>query len=1037
MFKPGFIKKIQVQNFVTYNYAELAPGPNLNMLIGPNGTGKSTMVAAIILGLGGSPKTVGRGTKISEYVKHGCEFAKINIYLQGKEDDAIVKISRDFDTQDRTQWKLNGKICKAANVQEYIKEFNIQVDNLCQFLPQDRVADFAKLNKKELLKQTQIALCREDLLAKQQGLIEARERHKHLKEQIVQQKQNLQEAQDANARLEGRVINFNKKIKYKERIAHINRKLAWLEYEHKRAELGKVKAERAQAQHIYDKYKNAIKPMEKVIQSHKQCLQEMQQSNSKIKQNIRNNENHMNTTSNNVEALKSNIKEIEKECQNKLAEVGQWDNQIREAAAKLQELKKSHEDTLSQLTHLNKDAPTLSSEINKWLSHKTKLQNQKDPINAAIIEANSEIRFLQNEQNKVENVKQTRLNKLRGLNNDAYTAVLWIRNNKHLFKGEVYEPMMLEVNVLDETKAKYVEAMIPMRDKLAFTCTEKDDMNLLIRSLREQQRLSVNVVYSGPTNDPYNQPRIPIERLRRFGFYTYVNTLFTAPEPIMRYLCLTYYLNNIPVGDESTNDHYQSVPQEIKVFFSDNSRYAISVSQYSGQRSTRQNEIKAHGHLLSLDVLKLEQVKGRSREMNKKVQQLQSQLEKYDAEISKFDARIQEYRQRLTEIQRQKQQADGIERRIAVAKQHLLTMQNNKKNPEEIKAEAHTKIYKLKPKMYHLVKASMKYDEELKSLIKTLESTSELIEASRQVIELLDNETIDLKTKIQETGDILQSVSARYDAIMQEAKSLLEKAKGLSKGHTPIDPGFQEFLEIYDQLGNNQENLQTEKEDLNSRIACLNTADDVEMQEYQDRNSLIERLLETISTTSKEIDKISGKMNKMQEQWLNPLKEVVAAINLRFASAFERMGCAGEVTVCSGDNDQDFADYGISIMVTYRSGEPLQELNPIVQSGGERAVATATFMLSLQELTPVPFRCVDEINQGMDVNNERRIFDLIMESTSQPGTSQYFLITPKLVPNLKYTREARVHIVHNGPFINPDRKWFDSKFCNPDSIKLS
>lgn len=40
------------------------PAPNLNMLVGPNGTGKSTIVAAIILGLGGNPKTVGRGTKV-------------------------------------------------------------------------------------------------------------------------------------------------------------------------------------------------------------------------------------------------------------------------------------------------------------------------------------------------------------------------------------------------------------------------------------------------------------------------------------------------------------------------------------------------------------------------------------------------------------------------------------------------------------------------------------------------------------------------------------------------------------------------------------------------------------------------------------------------------------------------------------------------------------------------------------------------------------------------------------------------------------
>lgn len=54
------------------------------------------------------------------------------------------------------------------------------MDNLCQFLPQDRVQEFARLNQQELLKQTQVALCRLDLVEKQQDLINARNKHKKL-----------------------------------------------------------------------------------------------------------------------------------------------------------------------------------------------------------------------------------------------------------------------------------------------------------------------------------------------------------------------------------------------------------------------------------------------------------------------------------------------------------------------------------------------------------------------------------------------------------------------------------------------------------------------------------------------------------------------------------------------------------------------------------------------------------------------------------------------------------------------------------------
>jgi len=45
-------------------------------------------------------------------------------------------------------------------------------------------------------------------------------------------------------------------------------------------------------------------------------------------------------------------------------------------------------------------------------------------------------------------------------------------------------------------------------------------------------------------------------------------------------------------------------------------------------------------------------------------------------------------------------------------------------------------------------------------------------------------------------------------------------------------------------------------------------------------------------------------------------------------------------------------------------GHELQDLSKGTQSGGEKSVTTAVYMMALQELTQVPFRCVDEINQG-------------------------------------------------------------------------
>jgi len=65
----------------TYDAVEFRPGPYLNIIIGPNGTGKSTIVCAICLGLAGKPSLLGRALQPMEYIKHGSDRAMIEIEL--------------------------------------------------------------------------------------------------------------------------------------------------------------------------------------------------------------------------------------------------------------------------------------------------------------------------------------------------------------------------------------------------------------------------------------------------------------------------------------------------------------------------------------------------------------------------------------------------------------------------------------------------------------------------------------------------------------------------------------------------------------------------------------------------------------------------------------------------------------------------------------------------------------------------------------------------------------------------------------------
>lgn len=143
------------------------------------------------------------------------------------------------------------------------------------------------------------------------------------------------------------------------------------------------------------------------------------------------------------------------------------------------------------------------------------------------------------------------------------------------------------------------------------------------------------------------------------------------------------------------------------------------------------------------------------------------------------------------------------------------------------------------------------------------------------------------------------------------------------------------------------------------------------------------------------------------------------AVSERFSKAFERFGCAGEVKLFR--HATDYAQWAIEIYVKFRETENLELLTHQRQSGGERSLSTILYLMSLTELSKSPFSLVDEINQGMDSRAERLVHNQMVQVTCRDYSSQYFLITPKLLPNLTYHPKMKVLCVNNGEWLDEKR----------------
>lgn len=206
----------------------------------------------------------------------------IEIQLQ---DDEFLLITREFNISDKTTWKINDVKVTMRDLQSCIKKYDIQVDNLCQFLPQDRVQDFARMNKRELLRETKRAICRQDLLDKQEDLIGVRKRHKDLVSQREKYEEKLREAKDNIVHLEGKVRSFNKRQEFLTTVKNIDRKITWVKYEKLYEKVDDVKRDRNCAAEVLERQKESIKPVQSAINNLKGLMRECQDD---ISQKVRN-----------------------------------------------------------------------------------------------------------------------------------------------------------------------------------------------------------------------------------------------------------------------------------------------------------------------------------------------------------------------------------------------------------------------------------------------------------------------------------------------------------------------------------------------------------------------------------------------------------------------------------------------------------------------------------------------------------------------------------------------------------------------------
>jgi structural maintenance of chromosomes protein 5 len=167
---------------------------------------------------------LGRARDVSEFVKTGCREATIEIELQKdhktRRNPIITRIIKKEGN--KSTYTLNGSTVPGKAVQELARSMNIQIDNLCQFLPQDKVVEFAAMTPVELLQSTQRAAAEPEMLQFHEDLKKLRAHQKELLNNSKGDREVLQN-------LESRQDMQRDDVERLKQRDEIKQKVAWME----------------------------------------------------------------------------------------------------------------------------------------------------------------------------------------------------------------------------------------------------------------------------------------------------------------------------------------------------------------------------------------------------------------------------------------------------------------------------------------------------------------------------------------------------------------------------------------------------------------------------------------------------------------------------------------------------------------------------------------------------------------------------------------------------------------------------------------
>lgn len=1044
-FHPGTIVKMRLENFVTYTLTEFDLSPSLNMIIGPNGSGKSTFVCAVCLGLAGKPEFIKRSKRVEDFIKNGEDKGSIEITLKNSpkvegmpgvdpEDDTL-KITRELiKSKSKSKYMINDRSVSEEDVRLLVSKLNIQLDNLCQFLSQERVEEFARLKSDKLLAETTRSIDAKlldvlehlkNLQAKEISAQRELDLNKQKYDELMTQKEKLSESVKAFKELEHKkgelelhlqLLPYAKLKEHKEKLADYKK------------DLDEAKANLKNLRKDKKPFSNAKQNLEERLEiiSNKRDLKDKQ-----------------------LKEDQTSYREAEKELESIREDVEKKEQQIeyyRNRTKKLEEMASKTKEELENKYRLLETIQLPSKEaFDEITSERHNLILKEANLNESILELDNRASGINHNMRHLEKQIDSRLKSLNSndrigvldLNPDlkeVKAAVLYIRSRPEM-RGKILEPPIMSVSVKNPIFARYLNHCVDYNTSKAFTIVDANSYEQFGDDILKKFKVNLRELSGANVRPPVDR-----QMLRHAGFESYLSDFVTGDQNVIQMLCQICNLHTIPVSRKELNSEQLSKLSKptkngeilFKRIIHGNRVVDFRRSLYGNKQVFSVDSNIKNTQFYNKSIMSEEQktrINEELAELKSKKMGLRNELDELSKDKNALKHQLNDNNLRNDMVA---QRAHGLNE---IRKKHSLT----RSNIESLEAKIRQITYESNKDVTQKIKdvegkISTQLQEQMKIIRQMVSHINTMHRHQRELAEA-DIEEVEAQNLNISMNEVLRSFIEREAELEEEYTAKKNKAKEMRD--TDEYREWKSQIQTYDEETKDKVNdratdydenqnfnvtyIQDIIDRLDSEISMLNH-DESAVTILSQVEKQLRGLQKILPRQVEELNEIRSNLKKNQRVLEPKLDEMINNISTRFSKLFTNVGSAGAVHL---EKPHLFAEWKVEIMVKFRDNAVLKKLDSHTQSGGERAVSTVLYMIALQEFTSAPFRVVDEINQGMDSRNERIVHKSMVENACTENTSQYFLITPKLLTDLYYHEKMRVHCVMAGPWIPDPMKQSD------------